>query len=1029
VLAKESEGVKVALKDDLKKLDEIRSRPRPTNNGSGGSSYYTSLFDDMRSDYVKYYNQFGGNVAEYKRQLSYVGHMADLDNHNVPKEYRQYADIYSDMRRDPDKYVSQMGGSGYKSELNRVKELFGMEKKDSGRMMDLMDRSSIGNWNAAVAKTPELGAAFQYDPNNYDDYLLASAGYAPTSFSSAFSQAKIENKLSTETTADMLKKADDEYLKTNYATATVQGQPAQKKPLPSDYLTKLYQYDLTDPDDIVNKAFGLMPKAFKYANNPEDEARKALGKLPLEAETYEKNSREFDSAYQTYSQQMQKYTDEKAVYDSTPWLSRLFSAAPEAPEAPEIIKRVQQYYDEKDNGVFGVKIRDYTTESGYSEDEEKIDVPFMYLGESRPSLNAEEYAPSADAVDLANKVKNNGALYTAGSLGGIKWNAMVEVAKGQQAAEKQADTIKSMKASGEWGRLMQQQADIDNQISANLDENSEYTPDKYKFMMDNIDYMQSLGGTYGLDEVNENAQSAVVQEFSGEKSNWARVDTFGDPVMQEVANEIKNMGLLGTKIVDDEAAKKYGYVWSNIFGDYGTSPENNKWDVQDIFQFYRHAHGLGLLEKGNQVSIDKEKAFEDLLKTNPELITQIDSVVNKANYRVMQKQRTDILGERENLKNKPAWETAIYEGLSGGLSGYQHSRIQTGAEYFKTMGDIFGWDTTGSTALVKENAKQFQGEMERGQYNVSLGTGDKGVAQDIYNVSNMVAVMAPDLWQGSMIPDKATDAGKALSIWGKLGNKLKMNRSMRPFFTSSLGYNLMQAENEGRGGAEGIVSSVAASYVESILEQSTGFFSKGNPAKKLLSKGIKGMPMRTLKNMGVSLLKNLPGEIIEENLQNISSNAIKHGVGFLMNSNYNPQTYGDIINPTEMWQTTKTTFWAGLLLSAFSVPEGFRSFKSSRRAETRFNAAVEAYQNGDMNEFNRQMLGDKKTKLTGFVEELDMTLSALKEDMDSGAIKEAGDVLAAHDNLNPAMMEMYNAVQSAAGLDGNAGGRARERDY
>ncbi len=965
---------------------------------------YTFIYNDMQKNYQTYYNAFNGNVTQYNNMLNFTGYMAGMKEYKLPEQYTRNAQAYGELLMNPTKYTEILGSAkAYKSGLQSAKELFGIENQTTGHLMDLMDKSSVPNWTAAITQAPELGQMFQYDPTNSDDILLQSVGYAPTSFSDKFSQSKIEKMQQSGYSADMYYSLDTEQKKSEIPFIgglldSVSGLSGAS----SAYLSQLYKYDLSDPEDVMNKALGLMPKSFKYDNTPEDEARQALGQLPLAAETYANNSKEFWGSYLTYTGSMQKYVDEKAAYDATPWISHLFADSPQAPKMPEVVARVQQYYDETAIGAdSGVMVRDYTTKTGYADyGDTEIGVPWLYLPENKLPINSEEFTPSEYGLEIATRTKNRDISQGEGFVVG-SWRRLVDRVKEKYGEDKQGEKIEEMKASGEWDKLMAEQKQIDDTIAGYLGEDSEYSPEKSKYLMENIDFMTNIGGTYGAEQVSNTAYASLANVGAEQKTNYATNDYSNDPVIQSISKEIESSGLLGSKIV--KTSKDENTIWVR-----GEKVDANEWNLGALQQAYLMMHGIVSPEYSTSGARARGEVIAEALKQDPSLGAKIEELMSKANYRVMQKQRTEILAEREELKKRPAWEIAIGEGAASGLMGYTHSRIAAGAGYFKGVLGILGQDTTGIDTLADWNAKQWQGENEQAQYNISLGTGDPGVAGDVYNLTNMIATMAPDLWQASMIPVKSGDTAKALSIWQKLGNKLKMSRTMAPFFTSSFGYNMMQGELQGKGDAENLTASLASAYFESVLEQSFGFFSEGKAGRKLLSNGIKKLPMQTLKNIGRAASSHILGEAIEENLQNISTNLINNAVGYMMNNKYDPRAYGDIINPTEMWQTTKTTVLTGILLFGLSVPDSFKSHSTAKQAESSFNAAVEAYTAGDMAGFDANM--------SEFAELMDKTLSELKLDMDDGSLKKYADVLEAADNFGPALDEMYNAVQEAAGL-------------
>ncbi len=921
------------------KYEDFAKQVGATQNGGVTGNRYADIYDDMVNNAEKYYNAFDNSITRYNSELKRVNFMSNLYSHDVPKQYRRYADLYSQMLSDPDKGISEWGERGYKKELQSVKELFEIESQTSGHIMDLMDKSGVPGWSSIVKKTPELQSHYDYDPTNPDDEYLKEMDYAPSSFLTA---DKLSEKLKSGYSADYYTKFDaatsdaiDGMDKPKFFKEVLK----QSMAAPSFYLSQLYKYDMSDPDDVINMALGLMPNSFKYEKTPEDEARQATGRLPQAAETYVKNSTEFNIAYSSYAQMMQEYVDEKYVTDQT--VFPLMDTTPQAPSAPDIVEYVKQYYTSKDaaNEQSALKIRDYTTKTGYSKDsEEEIAAPLMYLPYGKLPMSAEDFTPSEDAVKRAQ--------YMNDYVGQHWYNPISMTANAQDyaaamlEADKQTDVINKLKASGEYDKL----AAFESEIETMLSPRGEYTPENYSTVVSNVDWVSGLGLTGGEEELKETMKRAL--EVAGTEKG-----TYYDPM----ANAPITMSRIGAK-------------------DRGTLYGNN----DDVLRSIR-------------AQLDAAGWNGELQSTDP----AISELLKQAEYRTIQLQRQRLNDYYASLKEAPAWVIAIGEGMLQGTSNIGSSLKSINAGLYEII--------TGDDTASRKVATEQQSEDILRRQTVAAANDGEGFAQTLYDVAQTATEMGIELGAGYLL-GAAIPVNEATTVWGKTFSKLVLDPKLYPFAVASLGRNLAQAELEGRTTAEKWTAALPNAYIESVLEQSIGFFSKSNPAGKLLSNGIKGMSMQTLKNAGRMLLENTLGEAIEENVQDI----VNLGVRQILYKNYDPKVYGSDIDMTSMWQTTKTTVLVGMLLSLFSVPGGFSSYRSAKQIETHFNNAVEAYTAGDMQKFDAEM--------RAFNEQFGGAIEALKEDMASGAIERVDEFLATTNQYEPELRNMYDAVQEAAGL-------------
>jgi hypothetical protein len=344
-----------------------------------------------------------------------------------------------------------------------------------------------------------MGAWTGYDPTNEDDAYLQSVDYAPSSFLTA---SQLDKKMKSGYSADIYTRYD-QAVKQAVSKSPV---PEEAFGAPSDYLKQLYKYDMSDPEDVVNKAMGLMPKSFKY-DGKDDEARQAVGQLPQKAETYIKNSMEFTALYTDYAQKMQQYVDDKYVNDQTAF--PLFDSPITDPskDAPDIVARVKQYYDEMGlaDEADSLKIRDYTTATGYAKASDEIDVPLLYLPDDKLPMNAEDFTPSEDAVKRVQYMND---------YAGQSWYNPINLTSRAQdyaeqmlAADRQNETIQQLKATGEYDKMQREFTETRKLAAEYL--TSDYSPEGLDFLRNNLDTVYDLGAVGGAEEVRIIAKSSL----------------------------------------------------------------------------------------------------------------------------------------------------------------------------------------------------------------------------------------------------------------------------------------------------------------------------------------------------------------------------------------------------------------------------------------------------------------------------------------------------------------------------------------
>ena len=408
---------------------------------------HSAIYNDMKANPAKYYNAFGGSVTKYKSELSHYAYMSDIDNHALPPQYTQYANVFDDMRNNKTKYIDALGGvHAYNAEYKRMSELSNIEATTTKKVMTLQDKSVPG-WADMVQNTPELANLYTYDPTNEEDVLLQSVGYAPSSFM-------------TKEAALKKVREGNSYLDTMNKALTIN--TPQTSPLMSQlskgannkeaafYLSKFYTYDLTDPEDVQNKALGLMPKSYKYAtdatNKETDQARKAAGQLPQAAEDYIKASEQYNKIdYPDYVAQMQKYTDDKYIYDNVNGINKMSAVAPVEPTPPVTISSVKGYQDLINQGATDVE-----------------KPPFYFINGEK--LTSADYTPSDSAVQRAQLLNSNIAKLGLARFSPLAYAYLNKIADTQV-------NVETLKSSGVYDKLTQaqQQADTAHETQREAD--------------------------------------------------------------------------------------------------------------------------------------------------------------------------------------------------------------------------------------------------------------------------------------------------------------------------------------------------------------------------------------------------------------------------------------------------------------------------------------------------------------------------------------------------------------------------------
>jgi hypothetical protein len=738
-------------------------------------------------------------------------------------------------------------------------------------------------------------------------------------------------------------------------------------------LNNLYSYDADDPEDALNLILGRTPKAFKYDTSDEDKARERDGLLPIAAETYISNSKQFAAEYTDYAAKMQEYANKKYEYDNLPWLTKLFTAEPKKPysdeEMPATIQALMQYKNELAvaDELAQVEGRDFFSETG--ENKQKVDMPHFVFDASVP-INLEEFTADEPTITRqkykqeAQQAVNIGGMTGTGLISGNDYtftiaDVMMPSADKMADAKMQQDVISQLKASGEYDRMLKQQQETAARVNQYID--AGYSKENYDYVMQSIDAAGALDITGGTQEINDLAVTSLKRSAT--------------PGISAVVNSIK-------------ALPDSSMVGANI--------------ANATFEF--------------DLTIKDIKSKLDALGWNGEAQSdnaEIQTLIDQAEYRIVQLRKDNVEKWREQLKQMPSWLVAVTNGMTSGVESFGDS-IETVALELGKLG-LNQQFYEPLDERVNQIATESMNRDIVAQQNVARGKGASDTTAFIYDVSKVATEMGLNIALGQAVgaaaaPLTAGSTASALTGWKAVASKvLTIRPQTAPLFISSLGHNLMQGELEGRTDAEKWLQSVPAAYFETIIEQSVGFFSgRSAPIATLIKNGTKGAAAKTLGNVAISLLENTVGEAIEENLQDITGE-------FFRDIMWSDDYKANYLDWDQIGDTTKTTIAVGLLMSLFGLPSGAKSFNVARNAEASFNKAVDAYKVGDMNTFNSAM-SDLKTQ---YEKGLDM----MQADAANGTLQSIIETTQGEANTNTALIEMRDATRAAMELrSAKAGG-------
>ncbi|MFA5424979.1 MAG: hypothetical protein WC374_14085, partial [Phycisphaerae bacterium] len=817
---------------------------------------YTDAYNDMVKDPQKYYNAYNGNITQYNNMLNFTGYMSAIKSRNLPEQYTRYAEAYGELFMNPTKYTEIFGGTAaYKAGLQSTKELFGIENQTTGHLMDLMDKSSVPNWTGAITQAPELGQMFQYDPTNPDDILLQSVGYAPTSFSDKFSQSKIEKMQQEGYSADeIISKANAD--QSNYVSVKIPfGNTVTADQVPvSAYLSMLYTYDLTDPEDVMNKALGLMPKSFKYDNTDEDVARKSQGLLPKYADDYVKNSERFNVEYLGYAQAMQEYADEMADWQygpNTGFLGWFKGEKPKAPYVPETVAAVMEYKDLLTNGNIDAEYQ--TPYEKFTEGKAKgpKELPFytgdldslpLFVDPENPDIDAPGYFKGSSQISDTGRIKKE--LQAQGG-GLIKY---LEQQKNDGSLTEEQYNNLVMQIAGSQGNLPLDEAAgmiYENDFIQGLKDAGTY--ESYKAESDKIyDDMVAVltegrNPNYEAEMTEENKTIGSFQAYKTRKWTTNPEDTY-TPEKAEILK--KNLGLVSEfvdqPITDGWAAIRTNGVTPEIrekLKSMGLTDDDIMWAALGYTEKdYDELAGAGL----DAAMIDKIIGWAD----NPEVQYQFE----KGAYIATIKEYRNRMVTVDNMKNAPSWLVAIGNGLHNGVSNVGDNLLGLSLEIGKLNPFQDERSREGLDSLADYVAQS--GQYRRGAYVEEIEAAQGGntwATSALFNITSTATELGITLGAGKVLSAAGgvSNAAKAVTGWRGLANKILFNKELVPMFMSSLGGNLMQGELKGYDGLTNWLVALPTAYFEAKTESMFGFFSKSGSAFKMFKNGIKNLPLKT----------------------------------------------------------------------------------------------------------------------------------------------------------------------------------------
>jgi hypothetical protein len=929
----------------------------PQDTPQSGGIDYSAIYQDMQGDPVKYYTAYGNNKKQYASMLNFTGFMSTInDQYQLPLQYTQQAQIYGDLLMNPDSWTEKYGSrSEYDNALKQAGDLFNIEKKQSSYLMDLMDKSSVGDWKSLVQQTPELGQMFQYG-DSYEDNLLASINYAPLSFSETFTPSKVDKAISSGYEVGILDKIDNDFA--NLPTDKMPFGDLFKASLvqPSVYLQKLYQYDMNDPDDVLNKALGLMPKSFKYDKTDEDVARQSNGQLPKYAEDYVINSEKFNAEYANYAESMQKYADDLYQWQNGPntgFLGIFKGAKPTEPEAPEMVQAIMEYKDLL-NAPEEIELQ--TPYEKYTEETKgkTIEAPNFYFGDisTLPFYVDENRLDTGDAGYFQ---ADRQAVETEK----IRKDIMSQQFAGGGVAAYIGKLSKEGKLTEEQAKELWRTGSADSMARAAAD------------VIYENDFIQELkdAGVYESvvaegEAVNQKIQSALTGDVTLPVASAEELEAWYTP--EKVESLKNNLGIVAEML--DEPVDWYGAV-ENGMG--------------------------GLIPSEAKKKLDSLGWKGELESDNPEIQKWLDIAAFTAIKRDYDYRKVTL----DNMKNSPSWLIAIYDGLHSGVTNVRDSALGLTLE----IGKLHPLQPQASRDYLDKITKGLaqSGAYRRGAYQEDLATAQGGatdVTKGIFNITSAATelgiTLAAGKWLGSYGGASST-AAKATSTWGSLAKKALFNKELVPLFMSSLGGNLMEGELKGYNGLQNWLVALPTAYMEAKTESMFGFFSKSGSAYKLFKNGIGKLSVETLGNFGRVLAENTLGETFEEIIQSVAGSAWEG----IVTGKSDPINFGD---------TVTTTMGVGLLMTLFGLPAGIKSYSSAKVAESSFNKAIAAYENGDTAAY--------ESAIKEMMPALSEAITNLTEDFRTGELDRQAELIQIDENLSANINQMDDAIRRSMEL-------------
>lgn len=954
---------------------------------------YGKVFNDMQSNPLQYYSALGGSKHKFNSMLGLMDYMNTAQTLSLPDNYTKYGKAYAEVMLNPTKYIDTLGSaSKYNQALQAIGELFSIEYAKTAPVIKLVN----GRVSNEFLNKTGLNEYYKYNPYNPDDATLAELGYAPSSFNYSME--------------DLYNKSQEGYRADGFSDAK--------------YIGGLYQYDTSDPDDLLNQALGLMPKSFKYSNSIEDQIREQNGQLPEKAELYENNTQTFVEEYTEYAANMQEYRNALAAWENMPKSSQLVTEKPVNPypnrnDYPASVLALMNYREAVESESAEVlEGEEFTPEqleesvaAYFDTTVDNVKEPFFAFDENMPimfddfviSENYQEWfdkyqekIKDMDASEIIKYAKDSGYETSSTFWDLFRFDPFKELepAKGYIADMVYQDMyVEHLKETGEYEKMEKEWDETQQKLSTALD--GEYTSENLDLLKTYVDPVVDLGINSGITGIEQSSNyslmNAVYYNLASETGDTFEPDRLGgayavnaseDVKISDIANEFYNLAYAGVDLDEIGYMVNYNETLRAMVKDV-----NNGSSVADVIE---NAGG-----KGYSINDDVLIKWESVLSDKDKL-NELTDLFNQADYRVMQLASADWEIEKKELEESPAWSYAIREGLGSGGIGYQRGRVSAGLEMFQGLANVMGDDGTAFGDLINQNAETWASQNQLSAHRASLTKGSTEASQFAFEASQSIGMMAPDLAIASITP--AGQGSKALTGWKALGSKLVMNKNMAPFFISSLGRNLMEGELQGRTSAEKWLQALPAAYTEAVIEQQFGLFSGKSTLGTLIKNGAKGAGKSTLASLGATLLENTLGEAIEENLQDITTEFWRD----VMYKGYEGQ-YPDL---QQMGETALMAGTVGLLFSVFGLPANISNVNTARTAETSYNNAVAAYQSGDMQTFNNEM-----NSLKSYMQ---VALKDVYNAMDDGTlnslVKVSGQSATVMTNLNEAQTAMKQSI-------------------